>query len=291
MERSQLKNERRSTASALQFNSTGFKQQAPSPCAVKGDEMVYHEKVVAAIKVSGQVLREAKGVVTLPFGCEFSILVKNLNSVRIQSMVSVDGREVTNRRLVIAPNSSLELERFIRNGNLRAGNRFKFIERTREIEEHRGLGVDDGIVRIESWTEHVPKFVDAPIPRYRNYPVPIRWLYYPHPHYLHYPRRPTPRVTAASLSPRAGAARTRRPSDVGITVAGSESHQKFYSVDSFELDLQSTVIVLRLRGRVGKHPVNAPLSVKSKLVCSSCGRTNKTDADFCSRCGTALKLI
>ena len=82
--------------------------------------MMYNDKVVAAIKVNGQVLRESGDTVILPFGCEYSILAKNLNSVRAQISVSVDGQDATEgTRLIIAPNGSVELERFIRAGNLR----------------------------------------------------------------------------------------------------------------------------------------------------------------------------
>ena len=101
---------------------------------------VFQDKIVTAIKVGGKVLRENGDTVTLPFGGEYSILVKNLNSVRTQVTISVDGTDAAGK-LVIGPNSSMELERFIRNGNLATGNRFKFIERTAEVEAHRGIKV------------------------------------------------------------------------------------------------------------------------------------------------------
>src|SRR6185503_8982520 len=102
------------------------------------------------------ILRESDSSVSLPFGCEYSILVKNLNSVRAQIAVSIDGKDAVGR-MVIAPNSSIELERFVQNGNLEAGNRFRFIERTAGIEKHRGIGADDGLIRIEGWREKVTR--------------------------------------------------------------------------------------------------------------------------------------
>ena len=84
--------------------------------------MMYTANVVAVVKVNGQVLRENSDTVTLPFGSEFSLLVKNLNSVRIQFSVSIDGKDATDgTKLIVGPNSNIELERFVRNGNLQAG--------------------------------------------------------------------------------------------------------------------------------------------------------------------------
>jgi hypothetical protein len=125
---------------------------------------MYTANVVAVVKVNGQVLRENSDTVTLPFGSEFSLLVKNLNSVRIQFSVSINGKDATDgTKLIVGPNSSVELERFVRNGNLQAGNRFKFVERTKEVEEHRGVGAEDGLVRVEAWKEVVQRYECLPI--------------------------------------------------------------------------------------------------------------------------------
>jgi hypothetical protein len=124
--------------------------------------MMYKKNVVACVKVGGQILREQSDRVTLPFGSEYSILLKNLDSVRIQARVHIDGYDTTGGNwLVIEPNGSFELERFIRNGNFDKGNRFKFIERTKPVENVRGIKADDGLVRIEYKKEFVaPKVVE-----------------------------------------------------------------------------------------------------------------------------------
>ena len=45
--------------------------------------MMYESKLAAAIKVNGKVLREFnKDTVYIPFGSEYSILLKNLNTKR-----------------------------------------------------------------------------------------------------------------------------------------------------------------------------------------------------------------
>jgi hypothetical protein len=136
--------------------------------------MMYHQKLVACVKVDGKILRESGDSVSIPFGSEYSILLKNLNTVRVQVKVSIDGTEATEGTwLVIQPNSSVELERFIRNGNMNRGNRFKFIERTGKIEKHRGIGSDDGLIRIEYQTEKVQPIVNVPIVRYNYFDVNV----------------------------------------------------------------------------------------------------------------------
>jgi hypothetical protein len=139
--------------------------------------MVYSHKLVACIKVDGKVLREQGEIVSIPFGSEYSIYLKNLNSVRVQVKVSIDGTDATDGTwLVIQPNSSIELERSLKGGNMNRGNRFKFIERTGKIEKHRGIGGEDGLIRIEYQTEKVlPKPIHVPVIHYDYYARPYVW--------------------------------------------------------------------------------------------------------------------
>lgn len=117
---------------------------------------MYSNKLAVAVKASGKVLREFKDAdntdtVYVPFGAEYTILIKNLNTVRVQVRVELDGTDATEGTwLVINANSELELKRFIKNGNLQSGNSFKFIERNAAIENGpRGIKAEDGLIRIE----------------------------------------------------------------------------------------------------------------------------------------------
>lgn len=267
---------------------------------------MYTDKIVACIKVNGKILREDVDTVTLPFGCEYSILVKNLNSVRAQVTVAVDGADAAGQ-LVINPNSDIELQRFIRNGNLDAGNRFKFIERTKAIEDHRGIGTDDGLIRIEARRERV-----APVyqPDYSWYPrqPPVRPRVYLGPRPQAQGRmgrssmigRTAPRTAAAAApgrSPMRSKVAPPRPdltarlNDTGITVPGSVSSQRFQTVSGFALEPGSVVIVLRLRGQIGTAKVEQPVTVDMKPECQTCGKANSANSQFCSRCGTAVYLV
>lgn len=111
---------------------------------------MYGNKLATAIKVNGKVLREFKDTVYIPFGSEYTILIKNLHTTRAVVNVFIDGDNAVPGGLVIEPGREVDLERWIKNGNLTEGNRFKFIERTENIENGpRGIKLEDGLIRIE----------------------------------------------------------------------------------------------------------------------------------------------
>ncbi len=115
---------------------------------------MYANRFIASVRVGGQILRENQGTVTLPFGAEYELLLKNMNNRRAMASVTVDGVDVTDgTKLIIRPNDTISLERFIKDGNFSTGNKLKFIERTGGVESHRGIKQDDGLIRVEFWPE------------------------------------------------------------------------------------------------------------------------------------------
>lgn len=288
---------------------------------------MYNEKLAVAIKSAGKVLREHKDTVYIPFGSEYSVLIKNLNSVRALVRVSIDGTPVDdsgNNEFIVNANSSIELERFVRNGNLESGNRFKFIERTSSVEQHRGIEIEDGLIRIEFQFEKVMlQAIDLPKPEPKV----------EHHHHHHYPQYPyyftythiardgwssLPEITcdAANATPTLSTGVYRGSSaasgtlsapvnssvlsqnasftsnDVGITVPGSVSSQKFFTVARFAVEEQKHVMVLKLLGETEQgKPVQKAVDVKHKPKCTTCGKVNKATAKFCTKCGTSLTLV
>ena len=154
--------------------------------------MVYSHQFVCAVKVDGSILRESAGAVAIPFGSEYSIYLKNMATVRAMVKVEIDGTDVTEGTwLVINPNSNLDLERFLRNGNLSGGNRFKFIKRTGKIEQHRGVKAEDGLVRIEYKFEKLPD-PEVHTHHYHHNHWPYYYYWYPYyPYYPNYPYNPS----------------------------------------------------------------------------------------------------
>jgi len=80
--------------------------------------------------------------------------------------------------------------------------------------------------------------------------------------------------------------------DVGITVPGSKSEQKFQTTTVGVLDPTVHNIVLKLVGDLGNNkPVTKPVTVQHKPKCTTCGKQNKAHAKFCVECGTALEIF
>ena len=326
---------------------------------------MYNSKLAVAIKHNGKILRETKDLVHLPFGSEFSVLVKNLNSRRAKFTLHIDGTDVlSGEEIIVNANSEVEMKRFIRNGNMNEGNAFKFIERTASIEDGpRGIKVDDGVIRVEFWFEQ-----EAPVVT-TTYHKDVYWNEYYRKYYPHY--QPSPWFTyldgpfygsmpigtayrasdtckgsgqqlnavgtgsaslrsadirnmvmqggTASCSGAASATASSNTAtafnaisqeiksksldmgkaenldaklnDAGITVPGSKVAQAFTPVYGFNAEAQSHVIILRMVGMVGNVEVAAPITVKAKQKCETCGKVNKATSKFCSGCGTALELL
>jgi len=55
-----------------------------------------------------------------------------------------------------------------------------------------------------------------------------------------------------------------------------------------ELSKNSEVIILRLSGVKGNREVEKPLTVRDRKECPTCGRKMKSNAKYCSNCGTYL---
>lgn len=119
---------------------------------------MYNHKLVAAIKSKGKILREFGEAVYVPFGTEYSILLKNLHDRRVVARVYIDGEDVTAGGLVIGPRKEINFERSLANGSMSKGNKFKFIERSGAVEEHRGIKLEDGLIRVEyEFEEKLPQ--------------------------------------------------------------------------------------------------------------------------------------
>lgn len=288
--------------------------------------MMYKNQLAVAIKHNGKILRENKDLVQLPFGSEFSVLVKNLNSRRVKFTLHIDGTDVLDRQeIIVDANSETEIKRFIRNGNMNEGNAFKFIERTAAIEDGpRGIRVDDGIVRVEFWFEQEAPTVTTTIHNHYDYTYPIRKSFWEPPYggpYYGSVSSTTADLqnvklgntadvrtkgimrgmsSSASASNASFSAEQSMPTmdsyipdaaEAGITVPGSKVEQKFHAVYGFKAETVSHVIVLRMAGKIGAVEIAAPVTVQTKPKCETCGKVNKATSKFCSGCGTSLELL
>jgi hypothetical protein len=250
---------------------------------------MYNSKFVAAVKVEGKVLREQNendgSVVYLPFRSEYSLLLKNLNSRKAVVKVSIDGTDVLyGNSLIVKPNDSVELERFLKDMN--RGEKFLFIEKTKQISDYRGDKVDDGVVRIEYQFEQ-----EVPIVR------PSLW--YTGPTYYHTTYGNSGgSVFSSCVSNQVGSTVTdgciirtlssKSVNDNGITVGGSDSSQKFTSGHVGALEPNSYVMTIMLRGENKEQLVEKPLITKMKSKCPTCGSLYRGFPKFCASCGTRM---
>lgn len=239
--------------------------------------MMYNEKLAVAVKVNGKVLREFKDQVYIPFGSEYSVFIKNLNTVRALVTISIDGEDIADgSRFVVQPNESIDIERFLRNGNNNAGNRFKFIERTTAVEDHRGIQIEDGIVRVEYQFEKQNQ-------NFLNYPPGIRGPLRGRGFDVSY--------SSATYSTAGTVHDGSATMDAGITVEGSISDQQFQTTSSFPVETTRHVIVMKLLGETEEAVVVKPVTVKAKPTCKTCGKVNKATSKFCGECGTSLQIV
>ena len=284
---------------------------------------MYESKLAAAIKVNGKVLREFnKDTVYIPFGSEYSILLKNLNTKRAVVNITIDGQNIVEGGLVLNAGQEVDLERFVKNGNLTEGNRLKFIERTDTIEQHRGIKLEDGLVKVEFQFEQPPRPILWVNDRYPTY-TPSQW--YNTTSYGGVQGSATPtafningvlrsadfskgeyvkaQATAAVNQYCADNGIANKSevhdgmatmdcafNDAGITVPGSKSTQKFSTVYMGAMEAEKFSMVFRLLGDIGQAKVSKPVTVKHKVKCTTCGRQNKATAKFCAECGTALEI-
>ena len=263
---------------------------------------MHSNNFIMSVKSNGKVLREMGDIVYVPFGSEFSLYLKNLNSRRASVKVSIDGNDVLNgSELIVGANQSMELERYLK--DLNKGNRFKFIERSAGVEAHRGVQAEDGLIRIEFAYEKQYYVSPSWNNDYCGSPVYGVGLHYPpgcrsllggttkgliQNSFLNAVGTTTCNASVATYS--AQSAEEPSYNDAGITVPGSESNQKFTTVAGFSTDA-STVMVIKLIGELGQNKVQHAITVKTKQRCQTCGHINKMTSKFCTECGTALVVF
>lgn len=275
---------------------------------------MYANKLAVAVKHRGKVLQEFGEVVYLPFGSEYGLLIKNLNSVRASVKVSIDGQDVTEGvKLVVPPNGSIDIERFIKNGNLNKGNRFKFIERNAAVTAHRGARVDDGLIQVTwsfeliratiSGTSEFVSTVNAPKPDgwWSNGTSAGGWgasgSLSSGPILM--PGQNSVSASAArgveswSTDTYKGAAPQASSAPApGVTAPGSVSHQQFHSVGWFETEAAIHVMVIKLAGEAAATgAVQNVVYTRSKVGCTMCGYKSRPTSRFCSQCGASLNVI
>ena len=262
--------------------------------------MVYKNNFITVIRHKGGIMRDQNGVVRLPFGSEYSILLKNKDSRTAIVRISVDGEDVMGgHRYIVPGKSQRELKGFLK--GLNATHKFRFIKKTKQIAQYRGDRLDDGMVEVEFWYEQAVKtpwivYDDSP-----RQPWPCNYTFGGST--SGYMRNQTT-YTSANLyrvensSPRIKSSITAscniptpKP-DEGITVKGSKVNQNFQYGNVGTLESHSSTIIIRLRGSVENRkedrPVKRVITTRTRIQCTTCGRKWRSHLKFCGNCSTAL---
>lgn len=264
---------------------------------------MHKQNFVMAVKVGGKVLREFDNSVYIPFGSEYSILLKNLSSRKAKVSVFIDGTDALDgTKLIIDPRSDVDLKRFIENGNFDKGNSFKFIEKTAKIEKYRGNKAEDGLITIHYefekeyfppptptypyiWNDYTKNFIDD------NGPFGAPKIYY---------SSNTEPLNAASTSSSVLRSRSMNSSPrtllststAGITAPGSISDQKFTSTYGFIGDGVTHTMTMELKGAVNEQVlVKKEVTVRKVKRCTMCGTNVKQVAKFCHECGSSVEIV
>lgn len=180
--------------------------------------------------------------VSLPFDTEYKINLKNNESRRALVNIRVDGRAATGEGLVLRSYERVDLERFIDNGDLRKGKRFKFVALDEELKKSRQASSDDGTIVVTVQYEKRSE----PTVRYRE-PSRSTNVYSTTSEFLNnksstaYHADGTATVTSGIYS--------------GVTVEGSDSRQRFETTKIDELENASTTITLKLSGYYPSAPL------------------------------------
>lgn len=130
--------------------------------------MMYSDKLVCSVKSNNKILREkhqdGNATIYIPFGSEYSLLLKNLAGQNAVVNIQIDGKEVSKDGIYMKAGSSGEIKGFI-DGYI-ADRAFKFIQKTQEISDFRGDKIDDGMIRVTwQFEKHLPEVKDV----YYNY--------------------------------------------------------------------------------------------------------------------------
>lgn len=255
---------------------------------------MYKNNFIVCLKTKkGKILKDDNnGVVRLPFGSEYSIYLKNLNSRKAKVEISIDGEDVLDgNSIIVNSNEISEIKGFLKGD--KAKNAFKFIEKIKEISEYRGDKIDDGIVRVKITYEKEKIEMS-------QYIYGDNW----------FAPNIQPQITySASTQEVKSIARPSRPSEFltqncvnldnletnninntdGITVHGESINQEFEKSDIGILEENSTVIILKITGyKENNKKVEKPITVKTKIMCPVCNNKCESTDKFCSRCGNCL---
>jgi len=299
--------------------------------------------VVAIQKTNGDTLRESdvrlevvdeissptkhskRATVYLPFDTEYSLFFKNTADTRAVLDIIIDGTSVLGGdRVVVEPHSESRLERFLLDGNLKTGKRFKFVALDDPGVQNPSEPKNGLVEVVCRWELPVIQLqqIGTPVvfwpefwPIYRR---PIRKYPTDYPYFPYFPEQPiiwsntsltsySPGTVGASsnfsiaasnaapvqcnafhadLHTQVPDAGARR----GATAEGSVSDQQFSNTLTSTLSADTTTLRFQILAPAIK---DTPVTVKEtrRKDCAKCGARIPTHARFCLVCGAECAML
>jgi len=259
--------------------------------------MMYSNGFALAVKKNGNTLREVRrdGRMTtfLPFNSEYSIFLKNNNDRRALVNIFVDGTLAVSD-LVIRPNWSGDIERFLVDGNLDSGRKFKFVSLDHpDVQDPSSQ--ENGVIKAEFWLEK-----EFRMPAIHVDPWDHKTIGYP-------PYRPWTKTDdntgeftntggligssgmrtnsiSSSMLRSCNVSKQSLTADAGATVEGGYSGQSFGTTTFGIKEPNSTILEVCLRSSDKAVTVKDTRNRK----CVECGRKARKRDNFCPGCGASL---
>ena len=255
---------------------------------------MYKNDYVMCLLHDGRILEEHDKKVTLPFGSEYKVRLKNKNSKRCAVDLFLNGEKIS--RFILDGGETSDIERFL-DGNLNSGARFTFTYLNDKRVKDKG-NFENGLVECHFYLEKPPtiKEVHHHHDHYIPDPYPVPYPKKPWDPWPDYPRPMWGDNWCTVKDDGIGSSLTLTNDSYcyentggggtfamncssklpGATVRGKESDQKFREVSGYEFESVATILKLKI--------VNGELQTASRY-CSGCGRKRRHQDKYCSNCG------
>ncbi len=226
---------------------------------------MFHNQFVMSLKYNGKIIRDQKNEVFIPFGSNYSLLMKNLSNRKVVVNLFIDGQHIfNNSALIMKPKSDIELDSF-------DNNKFIFYEKTNidNLKDFYSNDIRDSIIRVEYNFEYIEKIntqehvVQVMID---NKPT---WIYNVDSNgtmFYYYETYPT----ILDECEKVVTYNNDSKGSIGL------------------LENSSDVIELIVKGIRFNKKITSPIYTHYKLVCDHCNRKNNNNSVFCSNCGSIL---
>src|SRR3990167_1048742 len=101
------------------------------------DVVVFENESASSVKVK------------IPFDQEYHITLNNTDSSRRALVhIKINGREATGDVLILRKGESVQLERFVDNGDFKRGPKFKFVDKDEQQRIGRAESASDGLIAV-----------------------------------------------------------------------------------------------------------------------------------------------